>query len=33
VLSLHTVHDHVKAILAKTGTSHRQALLARIVGA
>ena len=33
VISLHTVHDHVKAILAKTGTSHRQALLARIVGA
>jgi DNA-binding CsgD family transcriptional regulator len=33
VLSLHTVHDHVKAILAKTGTTHRQALLARIVGA
>ncbi len=33
VLSLHTVHDHVKAILAKTGTPHRQALLARIVGA
>jgi DNA-binding CsgD family transcriptional regulator len=32
VLSLHTVHDHVKAILAKTGASHRQALLARIVG-
>ncbi|HWM75379.1 MAG TPA: helix-turn-helix transcriptional regulator [Nocardioides sp.] len=32
-LSLHTVHDHVKAILAKTGTSHRQTLLARIVGA
>ena len=32
VLSQHTVHDHVKAILAKTGTPHRQALLARIVG-
>jgi DNA-binding CsgD family transcriptional regulator len=32
VLSLHTVHDHVKAILAKTGTSHRQQLVARIVG-
>jgi DNA-binding CsgD family transcriptional regulator len=32
VLSPHTVHDHVKAILAKTGTPHRQALLARIVG-
>lgn len=33
VLSQHTVHDHVKAILAKTGTQNRQALLARIVGA
>lgn len=32
VLSLHTVHDHVKAILAKTGTSNRQQLVARIVG-
>lgn len=32
VLSLHTVHDHVKAILAKTGTPSRQALVARIVG-
>jgi DNA-binding CsgD family transcriptional regulator len=31
-LSLHTVHDHVKAILAKTGTSNRQQLVARIVG-
>jgi DNA-binding CsgD family transcriptional regulator len=31
-LSPHTVHDHVKAILAKTGTAHRQALIARIVG-
>lgn len=33
VLSGHTVHDHVKSILAKTGAAHRQALLARIVGA
>ncbi len=33
VLSSHTVHDHVKAILAKTETPNRQALLARIVGA
>ena len=32
-LSEHTVHDHVKAVLAKTCTSTRQALLARIVGA
>ncbi len=33
VLSEHTVHDHVKAVLAKTGTPHRQALLSRIAGA
>ncbi len=31
-LSEHTVHDHVKAVLAKTGTSTRQALLSRIAG-
>ena len=31
-LSEHTVHDHVKAVLAKTGTAHRQALLARATG-
>ncbi len=33
VVSEHTVHDHVKAVLAKTGTATRQALLARIAGA
>jgi DNA-binding CsgD family transcriptional regulator len=33
VVSEHTVHDHVKAVLAKTGTTTRQALLARIAGA
>ena len=33
VLSEHTVHDHVKAVLAKTGTASRQALLSRIAGA
>jgi DNA-binding CsgD family transcriptional regulator len=33
VLSEHTVHDHVKAVLAKTGTSTRQAQLSRIAGA
>jgi DNA-binding CsgD family transcriptional regulator len=33
VLSEHTVHDHVKAVLAKTGTATRQALLSRIAGA
>ena len=33
VVSEHTVHDHVKAVLAKTGTATRQALLARISGA
>jgi DNA-binding CsgD family transcriptional regulator len=32
-LSEHTVHDHVKAVLAKTGTASRQALLSRIAGA
>ena len=33
VLSEHTVNDHVKAVLAKTGTATRQALLSRIAGA
>ncbi len=32
-LSEHTVHDHVKSVLAKTGTASRQALLSRIAGA
>jgi DNA-binding CsgD family transcriptional regulator len=32
-VSEHTVHDHVKAVLAKTGTASRQALLARATGA
>jgi DNA-binding CsgD family transcriptional regulator len=32
-LSEHTVHDHVKSVLAKTGTSTRQTLLSRITGA
>ena len=32
-LSEHTVHDHVKSVLAKTGTATRQVLLARIAGA
>ncbi|HEY5856164.1 MAG TPA: helix-turn-helix transcriptional regulator [Aldersonia sp.] len=31
-LSEHTVNDHVKAILAKTGCANRQVLLARIAG-
>jgi DNA-binding CsgD family transcriptional regulator len=31
-LSEHTVNDHVKAVLAKTGVRTRQALLARIAG-
>lgn len=31
-LSEHTVHDHVKAILRKTGASTRQRLLARVSG-
>jgi DNA-binding CsgD family transcriptional regulator len=31
-LSEHTVNDHVKAVLAKTGTRTRQVLLARITG-
>jgi DNA-binding CsgD family transcriptional regulator len=32
VLSEHTVNDHVKAVLAKTGTRTRQQLLARATG-
>jgi len=32
-ISEHTVHDHVKSVLAKTGTAGRQALLSRIAGA
>ena len=32
-LSEHTVHDHVKSVLAKTGAASRQALLSRIAGA
>ncbi|MEO6512894.1 MAG: helix-turn-helix transcriptional regulator, partial [Nocardioides sp.] len=32
-LSEHTVHDHVKSVLAKTGTANRGALLSRIAGA
>ncbi|TDD60590.1 LuxR family transcriptional regulator [Kribbella antibiotica] len=32
VLSRHTVDDHVKAVLAKTGSATRGALLARIAG-
>jgi DNA-binding CsgD family transcriptional regulator len=32
-LSEHTVHDHVKSVLAKTGVASRQALLSRIAGA
>jgi len=32
VLSEHTVNDHVKAVLAKTGTRTRQTLLSRAVG-
>jgi DNA-binding CsgD family transcriptional regulator len=31
-VSEHTVHDHVKAVLAKTGTVSRQVLLSRIAG-
>jgi DNA-binding CsgD family transcriptional regulator len=31
-LSEHTVNDHVKAALAKTGTRTRQVLLARVIG-
>jgi DNA-binding CsgD family transcriptional regulator len=31
-LSEHTVNDHVKAVLARTGTRNRQHLLARILG-
>ena len=31
-LSEHTVNDHVKAVLAKTGAPNRQALLSRIAG-
>lgn len=32
-LSEHTVNDHVKAVLAKSGLTGRQALLARVAGA
>jgi DNA-binding CsgD family transcriptional regulator len=32
VLSEHTVNDHVKTILAKTGSRTRQILLARVLG-
>ena len=32
VLSQHTVNDHVKAVLAKTGTASRGTLLARVAG-
>ena len=32
VISAHTVNDHVKAILAKTGATTRHALLSRIAG-
>lgn len=32
VVSEHTVNDHVKSVLAKTGTTTRQALLSRIAG-
>lgn len=32
VVSEHTVNDHVKAVLAKTGAPNRQALLSRIAG-
>lgn len=32
VLSEHTVNDHVRAILAKTGSASRQVLLARVAG-
>jgi DNA-binding CsgD family transcriptional regulator len=32
VLSQHTVNDHVKSVLAKTGTATRGALLARVAG-
>jgi DNA-binding CsgD family transcriptional regulator len=31
-VSEHTVHDHVKAVLAKTATGSRQALVSRIAG-
>ncbi len=31
-LSEHTVNDHVKAVLARTGARNRQQLLARILG-
>lgn len=31
-LSEHTVHDHVKAALGKTGSRNRQQLLARVIG-
>lgn len=32
-LSEHTVNDHVKALLAKTGTRTRPVLVSRVVGA
>lgn len=32
VLSEHTVHDHVKAVLAKCGTTSRQLLISRVAG-
>jgi DNA-binding CsgD family transcriptional regulator len=32
VISEHTINDHVKAVLAKTGTRTRQHLLARATG-
>ncbi|MGH3877772.1 MAG: LuxR C-terminal-related transcriptional regulator, partial [Actinophytocola sp.] len=32
VVSEHTVNDHVKSVLAKTGTTTRQTLLSRIAG-
>jgi len=32
VLSEHTVNDHVKAVLAKTGSATRQVLMSRIAG-
>jgi DNA-binding CsgD family transcriptional regulator len=32
VLSEHTVNDHVRAVLAKTGSATRQVLLSRIAG-
>ena len=32
VLSEHTVNDHVRAVLAKTGSATRQVLMSRIAG-